>query len=575
MLTPTPSHVDDARAELNGYYTKARNRLQSKFEAEIAYLTTQQTRSADERSTVHAALQNIRQRQADTERDLYAQQDLFIQLNGRLKPIVCRIRQEQLEHAPPTRERDAQLAQQNAEEVLDRFRTECRLRSAYKEIALEATIKDWERNADEYARRAEEVELEKTRIERRLEATEQQIDALKDNGITRNVSGFLFWTGSLSVAAGAALVSELLAKHGRFDSTIDQVVTNVRKLMLPHGAVSDIWGVLNGLIPVALLMGLLAVIAILLAWFSGQLLVAAERNRGRNKQSVKSRKRLGFRRFLTFGILSRSIASSVEVLNLRALLHNLPGLIILPLLACTVIALTPEEAHFKSTTVSVAIAFVLSFQALIALCATFVLRPFATSLLDRQNGAGRPIFTRVILISASVLGVAAVAFLGLVPEHSGPPDWAVTPISLFLVLGGFALAFSIVFRGIFQDHDFLAHRREWFRKQIAELRAKPTLEDEPESDAPDDDVKVWRNRMAEMDYRHYLDLYKTFYEDWGEIVANGAEARASRHETHNVSVFLRVHAFGAIGTQAQQRHYNTCVRRYNWESVESTVPRYL
>ena len=65
----------------------------------------------------------------------------------------------------------------------------------------------------------------------------------------------------------------------------------------------------------------------------------------------------------------------------------------------------------------------------------------------------------------AVLGAGSVLFLGLPTTTPNSVGWPLLPLVLFLLLGGFALPFSIIFRGLYKDHDFLQGRREWFRKE--------------------------------------------------------------------------------------------------------------
>jgi hypothetical protein len=509
-----------ATQQLIDYYTTLRSCITAKLTSTLTYLRDQRDRAATQHKAIEEELQQATADAAAVNDHLTGARTEYAALNADLKQVVYAVRQAQLEDPEDDRKRHQELVAEYTQTTLDRFRTEAQLRNAYKETLLESATKEWERNKPEYLRRADDLTDEKTRIEEHLLIVERHITGLRKLGITRNVSGFLFWNGSLTVAAAGSLLAEFIGKHDKSESTFDQLITNLRLLLL-GGQQSPTFGtVAKGLFFALLLLATILGTAVLLTWAIERITRSPDRKRRRGKVKGTANNAGEYQAWLSLlSLVRRDLPIAVENITFRTLLQNLPGLLLVPLIICLFVALTPAHARFQSTNTSVAIAFILSFHALSILCATLILGPRLKRLLDQLDDPSVPkpaAAARLTLTASASLGVLSVLLLGLAPTTTNTIGWPLTPLLLFLLMGGFALPFSIIFRGLFKDHDFLQGRREFFRKQIADLRAQPTLDDVEVDDVElDETVKGWRSRTARLDHQHYLEACRRYYDDCG------------------------------------------------------------
>jgi hypothetical protein len=502
-----------AEDQVARHYDQVRLSIAAKLESEIAYLAEQRLKSATDLAGVNEHSRKAQEESSRLDEHLDAARNESCACNADLKQAVYAVRQAQLAHPDEDRQRHQDLVTECTATALDRFRAECQLRSAHKEIALESLTKEWAKNAPEYRRRADELAAEKERIEAQLGIIEKHTGGLRKIGVTRNVSGFLFWVGSLTVAAAGTLISEFIAKHDRSASAFDQVITNLRTLIVGANTHVTFWTIINGLLPVVLILASIILLAVGLTWTVERLTRVPDRRRRRPPTKTGF-----FARLWPLGFLRRDVALSIDNITLRTLLHNLPGLVMVPIVACIIIALTPQTTKLQSACTSIAVAFILSFHALSVLCATLILGPRLRTILEHldENTTTSAVAARASLTATAVLGITSVLALGLAPTATDTVGWPLTPLALFLLLGGFALPFSIIFRGLFKDYDFLQNRREWFRKQIADLRSQPTEEDlDLDEDNLKDTIKGWRSRTAALDHQHYLELCRRYYDDCG------------------------------------------------------------
>jgi hypothetical protein len=504
--------LDEAEERLNNYYEILETHTRQKVSGDVTYLTDQRNSVARDLSAATFARQRAQRIAAETEEKLQQGKAALCKQSAALTREVYFVRQERLRNIESDQKKQQEMVADYKGRSIDRLKSEFYLRNAYKAAALEARKQEWSLNRGEFENRANELEKEKEVVEEQLKKIEPQTEALRKIGITRNVSGFLFWSGSVAVAAAATLLAEFVAKHDKTDSTIDKVISHLRSLVTGGKATADGWSIFRGMLPLVLLILSIIVTALAVTWLLSPL------QRGFHDKRRGKQKSRPVNVPWPFSLVHRDIGATIDQLTLRSILRNVPALVIIPISLLAVIALTPPNVQLHSTSTSVAIAFILSFHAISVLYATTVLGPRLKAALE-QTEAAKPQWRRagaLILAITGLLAIGAVLLLGLAPTSKDSIGWPLIPFCLFLVIGGYALPLSMVFRGIFKDLDFLRDRRQWFRTRIADLKAQPTADDvdDADEDVIEDNVAQWRSRTAALDQQHYLEMCRLYHDEW-------------------------------------------------------------
>jgi len=409
-------------------------------------------------------------------------------------------------------EAQQQFFKQESEE-LGRKQTEIEQEiSRTKEAELEyarklhsSLLEIWDLDSEELRRRAGLLQAEVQEVDEALSRVEETIRNLRDVGVTRTVAGFLLWVGYTAFAGVGSVFGTLLQRRQADPTSTDLLGNFIRGF-------ASFFGLQQGNVftwhPFLSLLGFLgAALAVIILITLGADWILQRFNRNwkrsgdrRNPQVKANKSSNGWKNFVTaFTEGSNRLGLFTGTINRRdytQLLAIIPylglGAIIVFVVSALGVTMPTGSGQGGSTATTLTAA---SIGAVFTLISTSVCLLYAAKIAEPRwlrhikqaqtggitGGYVRASWELVALVLLLIAVVLAITFLPL-GEPNDYRAWGIT--ALFMVMGSAGLAYGIMYRGVFRDHDSLKRTRQEYLSEIEEFILKPTLNDVFENTDP-------------------------------------------------------------------------------------------
>lgn len=433
--------VEAGRKLVEAIHARRRQRVQAQIGADIDATRSAETRAEealdDARAAAVAAAEYLRHKSAVEE------------MVRRLARII-RGKRHELEAKKIADELTRLDAERHA--TIERLAQERMLRH-------QTELDEWRQRAGERKDRVDELKV--LRDETATAARELRTSsAARMNGwMSRTAAGFLIWAGYTVIGTTGIAVSSLLGNHsGR--SLLTDIGTSAVKLMteLAGGAVHPLIAALGGLLAFLVsVTGVLVLIDLLMRWFDKRwLLVRSAREHASDRFTMPVKPELGRSTF-------------------AKLLIAIP----LAYVAGSLVAFIAYGGTVASNGLlvgeSTAVLHTLIGTALSLLSASMFVLYFSNILEPRTAARGSrwPMVWEIGIVPfVMVAAIGAAAWFG--PESR----WAWAGIITFMLLGSMALAYGLVYRGMYRQLDYVAHAIAEYDKRILQQQTAPQP-DEP------------------------------------------------------------------------------------------------
>jgi hypothetical protein len=511
-------------AILNEYYKALSDYFQVDVEKKRSSLSVQNG-DLDERIRLcRTRIRELASRRDQSQTELRELDRELPELAAKLQGVVYKVRQQQLRNDPAEAGQRSELLKSWTSEFAARGELKFRIQNADRELLYKQAMDDNVADKEENKRRADELQKEMAAIETQVNELSAYCSALRFIGITRRATTYLIGLGSVCLAGSSIFMSSLIERHSRFESHYDKILRNLRLLFFGVPDHPSGWVMLKAFAGIAALIVLLAVTT----QFVLRLMGFAGGDDLRPKPIGVARKN-NIDRVLEF-LAPPKLADIVGTLTLQRVYGAIPYIAVTLLLIMAGIAVTPADLKWNSEASVFAIAYALAFTGISIVAGTTLLGPGLRRMLmsfkqTDELDTNSPkrfswIFACVCFIGGA-LGCAGILIPGLIEPLSKAGEaattsylgWPLAPAGLFVVLGGFALPFGIVVRGIFFDLDVYQMRREFFRTTIARLLAVPTRRDIFRGAVSED----WDSATAASDYRNAMSLLNLMHSEWEDV----------------------------------------------------------
>jgi hypothetical protein len=453
----------------------------------------------------------------DEERDLYAkrQTELADQdkktvetLSAEVVDIDRRIEEiaQRSEQAQKLELETASIAGQIADldVVIRQKRRRChaaRLKAALDEIELktaaanqtlsaEARLRDerhfklWERVVEEFRNAATDAQKRIDDLDDELTRARQRIEPLVKKGVTRTVAGFLLWSGYLSFAAIGSAFAILFHDTGEKQSGLSHVLGIARALLLafPDGwppALRLISGVLSIVLGLAAFCCLVVYLDRTLQRFDrGWSADARRRGRGGKERSDAQSH-----------FIVRPPGASTEIRRSAyvQLVASAPYVLITAVItlfaAAAVPAVSGEPTSGEAAAATTATTFI---GTVLALLVTASLVMYVLKVLDRRerledggNGPGEKRWADgwefLVVPILLIITTLCATF-----RHWKFNIWG--PVMLVMLFSCLAVAYGVIYSGMYKDITILERRKRHFVDELEELRnwSPPDPDETPE-----------------------------------------------------------------------------------------------
>jgi hypothetical protein len=365
---------------------------------------------------------------------------------------------------------------------VDRLAT-ARLEQHQRDLAL------WHESEVWRAKQIEEIISERDKAKKESDDLEARIAKAVDPLITRTVAGFLIWVGYSSVAAiGAAVALILGAKPDLGTAVLGQLLASMTLLLRDAPA----WTLLLLPIFVLIVVALIGAVFYFADW-------AIDRFDPRGWK--RDRKHAALEGGLPTIDLSRR--SYVRVLAALPFIY-VAGLI--TALLCVAGRLAPKGsdpdkllAALNGFSDSMANTLIGSVMALL-ITSVFIL--YLVKIIERRLHSGQPLWKHSWEIAALPVMLLTALGVALLDDKPTRQMWAV--LSAFMLMSSLALAYGVVYRGLFRDVD----RARWHVRSIDELLAsyrEPPAIAEPGGEERDELRHVRRTYRMEREWLEELE----------------------------------------------------------------------
>jgi hypothetical protein len=346
-----------------------------------------------------------------------------------------------------------------------------------------AELASWKERAEE--RSAQTQQLLSTRKQLAIAEAELRAAAAPrmNRWMTRTASGFLVWAGYTVIGTTGIAVASLL-DDGSKRSLLTDVATSAAKLMNDFGG-----GALHPMVaaPLAILAFLLSVAALivgmdaLMRWFDERWLKPG-RTASNGTFSFPTKEELSRKTFSKLLITIPFIYISSVLVAFIAYGGRMAGSLILIGNAAAVL-----NAMIGS--------------ALSLLAASIFLLYFANILEPRATTGGLRWRTRWEIGIVPFFMVGAILLIAAVGPHS---PWAWAGVTIFMLLGAMALAYGLLYRGMFGELDYASRAVTRCDQQITAIM-EPPAEDEPGKAEKREVERVLADYRARRQYLFDLD----------------------------------------------------------------------
>lgn len=341
--------------------------------------------------------------------------------------------------------------------------------SAEQRRVEEANLKLWQNVADEYSAAAKEAQKRIDEVDAEINLARQRVEPLVRRGVTRTVAGFLLWSGYLSFAAIGSAFAILFHETGEQQSGLNNILGIARGLL---SAFPDGWN-----LGVRLALGIFAIVAGLAAYCG---VIAAldwylRRFDRRWRADAKRRPKNDNRQqdpHTRFMVRPPGPSTEIRRSSFVQLLASIPYILITAVVAFFAAAATGSKNGSADaaagSTINTFIGTVL------ALLVTASLVMYILKVLDRrerlQEGGGGAPKSRwtdgwefLVVPALLVLTTLCATFRGWKFNIWGP----VTLVMLFSCL---AVAYGVIYSGIYKDITVLERRKRHFVEELDDLR---------------------------------------------------------------------------------------------------------
>jgi prefoldin subunit 5 len=511
--------IADAVDFVTGYYGRVHSDITERDDLSRQRIRTHLRTIDDEIAEVRDECNENRKAQAEVDRALQQARKELPGVLAETRQIACKLRQERLASFEDDMKAVDEINQRREQNIIEQSKAEIRFAHEVRKAWVQAAKDEWNENREQYKERIAGLEAEQGRIDEELNRVRRHIQGLRSVGVTRNVSGFLFWTGTLTVAASAGFIAEAINRHTGTKSQLNAALEVLRVLLIGDGVPTP-GRLLGGFSAAAAILAVFVTLIFAASWIAAQYRPGKDGRKTRRTDRVDKSASGWIARILPPHIIPGEVVSGLSGLTPQAVIQLVPMFVATFLSVCLLVALSPANANWISVDMGTAVALVLSFHSICILYATFVLGPRLMRMLDTAmdvTGSKPPLriwLSEAVLTLFAVSALAGVAMLMLMPRFTIATQ-VLTPAALFLLSGGFALPFSIVFRGIYKDHEFLEGRRAFYRREIAELQCplQPDLDEELLQKG----VLLIKNRTAEREQQYLYQLRRYYYDDIGDL----------------------------------------------------------
>jgi hypothetical protein len=341
--------------------------------------------------------------------------------------------------------------------------------SAEQRRVEESNLKLWQNVADEYNAAAKEAQKRIDEVDAELDLARQRVDPLVKKGVTRTVAGFLLWSGYLSFAAIGSAFAILFHDTGEQQSGLNNILGIARGLLSAFPAGWNL-GVRLALGTVAIVVGLVGYCGLIAAldWY-------LRRFDRRWKADAKRRPKNDNRQqdpHTRFMVRPPGPSTEIRRSSFVQLLASIPYILITAVVAFFAAAATGNKSGSgdaaAGSTINTFIGTVL------ALLVTASLVMYILKVLDRRErlqeaGGGAPKsrwtdgWEFLVVPALLVVTTLCATFRGWTFNIWGP----VTLVMLFSCL---AVAYGVIYSGIYKDITVLERRKRHFVEELDDLR---------------------------------------------------------------------------------------------------------
>jgi hypothetical protein len=338
-------------------------------------------------------------------------------------------------------------------------------------VRHQAEVQEWNGRANERSGRVNELKSFRTELAQSEKQVRADAAQRMNPRMTRTAAGFLIWAGYAVIGATATAVS-LLLDDGSGRSLLNDIGASAIKLMeqLSHGRLHPLVAALLGLLTfLASLVALLVSMDLLMRWFDERRWMKTRRpgNQWATQLALPARPELG-----------RSLFSKL--------------LITVPLVYITgaIIAFIAYAGHVTPNRLllgqATALLYTLVGTGLSLLSASIFVLYFSNILEPRLSTRGsqwRMVWEIGVIPFVMILAIVFVAIYG--PQSR----WAWAGLATFMLLGAMALAYGLLYRGMFRDIDVARRATEECDRDIEKALRPPAI-DEPGASEEREVVRV-------------------------------------------------------------------------------------
>jgi hypothetical protein len=437
-VTFSLSGVSDAAARklLESIHEKRRVRVAAQVAEELAL-----RRTGEERATATLA----RAREDAAKVTEYVRRKSVLEERLRQLAQVIRIKRHERESEKIAKELE-RLDEERIETIarLGRERT----------VRYEAELAEWNTLESERNARLDELKTQLVDLECEERKVRDRASGLMNPWMTRTACGFLIWAGYTVIGATGAAVSSLLADSQKRSLLTDVATSSVHLLNEFRGGMIHplLLAILSLLGFLASLVAVLVGIDLLMRWFD------------KRWMKDKPQQQSGYK-FPAKAEIGRSTFSK--------LLMTIP----LAYIAGSIIAFIAYGGRVASSRVlllgeSTAVLHTIVGSALSLLSASMFLLYFTNILEPRTRSREKWKASWEIGVVPVVMLVAII----LAAVFGSEKRWPWAGITAFMLLGAMALAYGLLYRGIFADIDYAARATTLCALVIEEVRQPPVLE---------------------------------------------------------------------------------------------------
>jgi hypothetical protein len=399
-----------------------------------------------------------------------------------------------------------------------------------------------EENKEEFARRVEVCNQEKSAVETQLAKALEYADKLKTIGVTRTTATFLFVVGFISLAGSGSAISSLISDRQPGEPIFSLLLRHL--ITYGQANIHGPWRVvvlvlLAPTIVATMFFGLLALYVFL------QLVDRLVKRFDPSWHSTRGERREPRRSPLQdqFSSLTSQLTGlpsqfgtfrnfEVDRKHYTKLLASFPYILIggVIFILFSGVAFDDSGGHIaiNLTTTFIGVTIVLVATAFWVVYITRVIEPRWKKAADNapgNNRAPRQLWLNRELAALLFLLVLALGLAAFLPT-SGQGTYFTTSqykhmvwgfVALFMAFGSLGLAYGVIQRGIFKDVDFLSRKRDSYRYWIERYSARPTIEDASTylDDISETPISVYLDRRGDL-YRSQLsyELNEIFADDF-------------------------------------------------------------